>query len=147
MNGGLTFLDVNIPMYAAGQLHLYKDSCTQVMQAVADGQIAAAIDTEIIQEILYRYGALRRWEVATAMAADVLTLASVVYPISVEDIRLTVNLFASYAIKGVTARDLIHVAVMKTNSLTEIISVDNHFDLVEGITRIDPADYVLRSAT
>jgi predicted nucleic acid-binding protein len=49
--------------------------------------------------------------------------------------------------KGVTARDLIHVAVMKTNSLSEIISVDEHFDLIESITRIDPGDYGLRASS
>ncbi len=129
-------------MYAAGQPHHHKDSCVRVIQAVADGQLTVAIDTEIIQEILYRYGSLQQWEAATAMASDVLTLASVVYPITLEDIRLTVDLFAGYATKGVTARDLIHVAVMKTNGLSEIVSVDNHFDLIDGITRIDPVDYV-----
>jgi uncharacterized protein len=147
VNDGLVFLDVNVPMYAAGRPHPYKDSCIRVMQAVADGQLTAAIDTEIVQEILYRYGALEQWEVATAMASDVLTLASVVYPITLEDIRLTVDLFAGYARKGVTARDLIHVAIMKNNGLSEIISVDDHFDLIEGIMRIDPLNYALPSTS
>jgi predicted nucleic acid-binding protein len=111
------------------------------MEAVANGHLAAAIDTEIIQEILYRYGSLRQWELAVNMASDVMTLASVVYPITAEDIHLTIDLFAGYAYQGVTARDLIHVAVMKSNSLQVIVSVDEHFDQVEGITRIDPAQF------
>jgi predicted nucleic acid-binding protein len=141
VNGEPVFLDVNIPMYAAGRPHPYKDSCTRVMEAVANGHLAAAIDTEIIQEILYRYGSLRQWELAVNMASDVMTLASVVYPITAEDIHLTIDLFAGYAYQGVTARDLIHVAVMKSNSLQVIVSVDEHFDQVEGITRIDPAQF------
>ena len=56
---GLVFLDVNIPMYAAGQTHPYREPCAWLMTQVARGRIAAAIDTEIIQEVLYRYGALR----------------------------------------------------------------------------------------
>lgn len=63
------------------------------------------------------------------------------------DLRVSIDLFSSYAKKGVTARDLIHVAVMKSNNLEEIISVDEHFDLIEGINRIDPADYALRLST
>jgi predicted nucleic acid-binding protein len=141
VNGVLVFLDVNIPMYAAGRPHPYKDACTRVLEAVASGHLAAVIDTEIIQEILCRYGALRQWELATSMASDVMTLASMIYPITAEDIHLTVDLFARYANRGVTARDLIHVAVMKTNLLQLIISVDEHFDLIEGITRIDPAQF------
>ncbi len=64
-----------------------------------------------------------------------------IYPITAEDIHLTVDLFASHTNRGVTARDLIHVAVMKTNLLQVIISVDEHFDLIEGVTRIDPAQF------
>jgi hypothetical protein len=30
---------------------------------------------------------------------------------------------------------------MKTNLLQVIISVDEHFDLIEGLTRIDPAQF------
>jgi len=141
LNGNLVFMDVNVPMYAAGQPHRYKAPCSQILKAVADGRLSVAIDTEIIQEILYRYGALQRWEVAVPMASDVLTLATIIYPVTEEDIRLTIDLYNHYARKGVTARDLIHVAVMKTNELSEIISVDEHFDLVDGIRRIDPANY------
>lgn len=117
------------------------------MQRVADGQIVAVIDTEIIQEILYRFGTLRRWELAVDMAVDVLNLASVVYPISVEVIHLAIDLFSRYVSKRITARDLIHVAVMKTNDQTEIISIDDHFDLVEGIRRLDPLDFIRRAST
>ena len=116
-------------------------SCTRVMEAVADGNLAAAIDTEIIQEILYRFGALREWELAINMASDVVALASVVYPITAQEIRRTIDLFASHARRGVTARDLIHVAVMQTNGLQVIISVDEHFDRIEGVTRIDPVQF------
>jgi hypothetical protein len=34
--------------------------CQQVMSAIANGTLRAAIDTETVQEILHRYGALRR---------------------------------------------------------------------------------------
>jgi predicted nucleic acid-binding protein len=111
---------------------------------VTEGELSVAIDTEIIQEILCRYGALQRREIAVPMALDVLTLAISIYPVTEEDIRLTVDLFERDARKGATARDLIHAAVMKTKGLTEIISVDALFDLIDGIRRIDPASYASR---
>ncbi|MBS1250416.1 MAG: Ribonuclease VapC13 [Chloroflexi bacterium] len=138
MSSERLFLDVNVPMYAAGQPHPNKDDCVWVMSELSQGRITSVIDTEIIQEILYRYGALKRYQVATTMSASLLNLVAAVYPVSLEDIRLTLQLFHRYAPQGVKARDLIHVAVMQNNEITKIISTDKHFDLVEGITRLDP---------
>lgn len=143
MSGPLVFLDVNIPMYAAGKPHPYREPCIRLMRAIAEGQLEVAIDTEIIQEILYRYGALREWKIATTMSSDVLTLASVIFPVTVEDIRMTIDFYSRYAEKGVTARDLVHAAVMKNNGLSEIISVDEHFGLIEDVIRVDPVGFTL----
>ena len=96
------------------------------------------VPVEIIQEILYRYGVLQRFQIATTMSASLLSLVSTIYPVSSEDIYLTLQLFHRYAPQGIKARDLIHVAVMKNNGLTKVISADKHFDLVDGITRLDP---------
>ena len=134
------FLDVNVPMFAAGRPHRYKTPCSQIMKAIAEERLSTAIDTTIIQEILYRYGVLQRWEIAVAMALD-MTLTPTILPVMEEEIRLTVDTFDRHAKKGVTARALIHVAVMKTNELAEIISADEHFDMLEGIQRIDPIRY------
>jgi predicted nucleic acid-binding protein len=135
---GLVFLDVNIPMYAAGGAHPLKESCAWVMSQVASDQISAAIDVEIIQEVLYRYGALNRFEVAVSMAGSLLDLVPVIYPVRPADTRLSIDLFAKHAPAGATARDAIHAAVMKQNGITKIISTDEHFDRFEGLTRHDP---------
>lgn len=132
------FLDVNVPMYAAGREHPYRESCRWVMGEIAAGRLEAAIDTEIVQEVLYRYGAIGRWRVGATLAENLLDLVDKVYPVQPEDIRLTVELFRRYAAEGIPARDVIHVAVMRNNGLSEIISTDTHFDLIEGIRRLDP---------
>lgn len=134
------FLDVNVPMYAAGREHPYKEPCAWVMTEITEGRLEAAIDTEIVQEILYRYGAIRRWRLGVTLARNLLDLVSHVYSVDLEDIRLTVEIFQRYADQGVMARDAIHVAVMQRNGLREIISTDAHFDLIEGIHRLDPND-------
>lgn len=134
----MVFLDVNVPMYAAGTAHAHKDACAWVMTEIAQGRLTAAINTEIIQEILYRYGALKRWSIAVTMSSNLLTLVPTVFPVSPTDIHLTVRLFQRYAPQGIKARDLIHAAVMQNNGLKKIISTDKHFDLIDGIVRIDP---------
>ena len=130
MSKEVFFLDVNVPMYAAGEEHPYKASCVWLMTETTEGHIAVAIDTEIIPEVLYRSGA--------TMATNLLDIVPTVYPTLVADARKAVELFKRYAKQGVKARDLIHVAVMLNNGLTKIISTDAHFDYVEGIVRLDP---------
>ncbi len=147
MSNSPVFLDVNVPMYAAGKPHDYKDSCVWVMREIAHGRLTAVIDTEIIQEVLYRYGALRQWQIAASMSVNLLTLIPTVYPISTADIHLTVNLFQRYAPQGVKARDIIHAAVMQNNGLTRIISTDKHFDAIDGIVRVDPQRLFLSKDT
>jgi len=138
MNNGEFFLDVSVPMYAAGRNHTYKKSCAWIITEIAEGRMDVAIDTEIIQEVLYRYGAVREWQIAVTMANNLLTIMPRIYPINPDDIRLAVKLFEQYASKGVTARDVIHIAVMHNNGLTQIISTDTHFDYIEDIKRLDP---------
>jgi predicted nucleic acid-binding protein len=127
-------------MYAAGRVHPYKEACVWIMTQIAEGHLAAAIDAEIIQEILYRYGALQRWDIAAAMATNLLKLVPTVYPITPADVHLTVDLFEQYAPKEIKARDLIHVAVMRHNGLSQIVSTDKHFDQIVGIDRLDPQE-------
>ena len=132
------FLDVNIPMYAAGSEHPYKAACVWVMNQIADGELNVVIDTEIVQEVLYRYGAMQRWEVAAAMATDLCELIRTIYAVDRSDVQRAIELYRRYAPRGIPACDVIHVAVMLNRGLTEILSVDSHFDSFEGITRLDP---------
>lgn len=140
MNDRPALLDVNVPMYAAGRAHPYKEASVWVITAVAEARLAAAIDTEIIQEILYRYGALRQWQIGATLARSLLELVPTVYPVLPADASLAVELFEEYAPQGVVARDVLHVAVMRNNGLEQIISADAHFDRIAGITRLDPRE-------
>lgn len=142
MNDAPYFLDVNIPMYAAGKDHPYKKSCVWVLTEIANGRLEAVIDTEIIQEILYRYGAIQQWQVGAQMAENLLALVPVVLPVTIEEMKTAVSLFAQYAPQGVKARNVVHTAVMHTHQLSHIISTDQHFDQIEGITRLDPQAFV-----
>jgi predicted nucleic acid-binding protein len=138
LNGRPALLDVNVPMYAAGRPHPYRESCVRIMTEIAEGRLDAAIDAETIQEILYRFGAQRQWPIGAAMATNLLDIVPRVLPITAADARLSVVLFREYGPGGVQARDLVHVAVMQNNRLDTIISADAHFDRIAGIRRLDP---------
>ena len=147
MNDAPLFLDVNVPMYAAGRPHPYREACIWILGEIADGRLAAAIDTEIIQEILYRYGALQEWEAAAEMASSLLELVPVVLPVTVSEAETAVALFAQYAPLGVTARDVLHVAVMQSHGLTQIVSTDGHFDQIPAVERLDPREFFAAGAS
>lgn len=138
MKSEIALLDANIPMYAAGREHPYKGSCVWVMTEIAEGRIQAAIDTEIIQEILYRYGAIKHPQVGISMAKRLLEIVPMIYPILPADARLAVGLFERYSAQKVQARDVLHAAVMLNNGLRDILSTDTHFDHIKGIRRLDP---------
>ena len=57
----MILVDSNILMYAAGSTHPHKTPSVAFLEKIAVGSIAAAIDAEVLQEILHRYRALNRW--------------------------------------------------------------------------------------
>jgi predicted nucleic acid-binding protein len=138
-------LDTAVPMYAAGTPHTYREACQWVMTQIASGRLQVVIDAEVIQEILHRYGALGRYADAVSMAQDLMTVVPQIPPVPAADMQTTVTVFQQYAPRGMRARDAIHVAVMQNHGLNHIISSDVHFDLVPGLTRLDPI--VLYQAT
>ena len=131
-------LDTAIPMYAAGTPHSYRDACQWVMTQIASGRLQVVIDAEVIQEILHRYGALGRYADAVNMAKDLMTVVPQILPVTAADMQTAVTSFQQYAPRGMQARDAIHAAIMQNHGLTHIISSDAHFDLVVGLTRLDP---------
>ena len=48
-------------MYAVGREHSHKQRSLSLLRRVVEGEVEAALDTEVLQEILLRYPALNRW--------------------------------------------------------------------------------------
>jgi predicted nucleic acid-binding protein len=133
-------LDVNVPMYAGGRSHPYREPCAWILTEVAQGSLVAAIDTEITQEILHHYGASGRFDLAVEMAGYLLQIVPTVYPMLLADAQLAIKLFRRYGPRGIKARDVIHIAIMQNNGIGTIISADRHFDGIDGVTRLDPLE-------
>ena len=136
MNLPVLFLDANVPMYATGGDHPLKPACAWIMHEATEGRLPVAIDTELVQEILHRYGAIRRWDLGVEMAETLLDIVPAVFPVETRDVRRAIDLVRRYAPRGITSRHVVHAAVMLNNGLTHILSADEHFDIIEGITRI-----------
>ena len=135
----MIFVDTSVLMYAAGTDHPLRDPCVRVMTAIDDGRIQAVTSAEVVQEILHRYLAVRRPDIAEALARSTLDTFAPVLPITHALMRRVPDLARRYP--GLAARDVVHVATCIHEGITEIISTDRGFDQVRDIRRIAPEDF------
>lgn len=130
----MIFVDSNIPMYIIGADHPNKE----VARRLVEGSIAEVdrlvTDVEVIQEILHRYVAINRRE-AIRPAIDVLLgLVDEVFPIGLTDVERATRLVLSS--ERLSARDALHLAVMQSRDVEQVMSFDRAFDGIPGLTRV-----------
>jgi predicted nucleic acid-binding protein len=152
------FLDANVPTYAAGREHPLKGPCREVLRLAALHPRAFFTDAEVLQELLHRYLALRRWPEGKKVVLDFAALMEgSVEPVLAEDVVLACALADRHAAGSpgagrLAARDLLHAAVVlrlaersaegSAEGSGRIVSADGDFDELagSGIRRLDPAD-------
>ncbi len=130
------FVDANVPMYAHGAPHPYRQPCQVSLHHIVAHDIFAVTSSEVVQEIVHRYLSLKRPEQAVQVASDFMVVVPTVLPITQADIVHVLELVPRYP--ALPARDLLHLAVMLNNDVRQILSADAHFDQVEEIQRLDP---------
>ena len=136
--GPAAFIDANIPIYAAGRDHPNKEPCARVLMMAAEHPLSFVTDCEVLQELLHRYLASGRWSLGReVLHAFAEVMRDRIEPVYVEDIDVAAELADSHA--NVSARDLVHAAVMRRLRTDRIISVDTDFDSLPGVIRLAPA--------
>jgi len=127
------FVDANVPMYLVGAEHPNKARSRALLEtAIAAGE-PLVTDVEVLQEILHRYVAIERRDAIEPCIAVLLGVVDEVFPVELEDVRRTSAIVRS---SRLTARDALHLAVMQRRGVDRILSFDQGFDIVPGITRI-----------
>lgn len=130
----MIFVDSNIPMYVAGREHPNREPARRFMARVRDGELSACTNTEVLQEILYRYRALNRREVGCKVYDLFVQLCPEVFPVSLADTDRAKELVCGDP--PVAVRDAIHAAVMLNHEVHRIATFDRGFDGIEGIERL-----------
>jgi predicted nucleic acid-binding protein len=134
------FIDANVIMYSAGSEHEYKEPCLKVLDGLNKSFVSNFfINTEVIQEILYRYTYINLKRQGIDLALKALDLFENILVINVDDILIFISLIEKYDF--LFGRDALIVANMLNNNLRKIISTDKVFDRVEEIERIDPRSF------
>jgi uncharacterized protein len=130
----MIFVDSNVPMYVAGRDHPLRDPARRFLDRARSGDVEICTSTEVLQEILYRYTALGRMDLALSVYDLFVEICPVVLPVTLADTdRARVLLPES---TGLSVRDALHAAVMLDNEVTEIASFDEGFDRIPGIRRL-----------
>jgi predicted nucleic acid-binding protein len=121
-------------MYVAGRDHPHREPSRRFLERVQAGEVEAATSTEVLQEILYRYAALRRRDLATSVYDLFVHLCPVVLPVTLADTDRARQLVS--VPRGPGVRDAIHAAVMLNNEIRSIATFDRAFDRIDGVERL-----------
>ena len=82
------------------------------LEKVADGTVKAAIDAEVLQEILHRYTALKRWEEGRLVYDSARTLFPDVLPVTAKVVMDQARRLLD-GHPDIGARDAVHAAVVE----------------------------------
>lgn len=129
------FIDSNIPMYVAGKEHPHREPARRFLARVQKGEIEGCTSTEVLQEILYRYSALRRVDLAREVYDLFVEICPEVFGVTLADTDRALDLLT--AADGISARDAIHAAVMLNHAVELMASFDSGFDRISGVRRLD----------
>ena len=121
-------------MYLVGAAHPNKERARVLLnQLVRDGE-RLVTSVEVYQEILHRYTAIQRPDAIDDAFESLNGIAEEVLTFGMSEIHYARALLD--AINGLSARDALHVAVMRKAGATRILSFDSGFDACPGIERL-----------
>jgi uncharacterized protein len=130
----MIFIDSNIPMYLVGAAHAHKVDAQRLLErSIAAGE-RLVTSAEVLQEILHRYVAVDRRDAIQPALDAVLGVVDEVFPIERVDVEQAKRVLDGTP--GLSARDALHVAVMRRREVSRIMSFDSGFDAVPGIERL-----------
>lgn len=121
-------------MYLVGSSHPHKVDAKRLLENSGVRGPAAITDAEVLQEICHRYTAIDRRNAIQPAFDAVLRVVDEVASITPDDAESAKSILLGSP--DLSARDAIHVAVMRRLGATTIMSFDRRFDTVPGLERI-----------
>jgi uncharacterized protein len=128
------FIDSNIPMYLVGAPHPHKTDAQRLLEEAAISQERLVTSAEVLQEILHRYVAIRRKDLIQRTLDALLGIADEIFPIERSDVERAKSILDGS--QALSARDALHLAVMRRYEVARIMSFDTGFDAQPGIQRL-----------
>ena len=113
-------------MYMVGGPHPNKDRVEALLDQLRAGGEELVTDTEVYQEILHRYMSIGRPGMIDPAFEKLDSIVDEVFTFDMPEIRYARELLR--AVPRISARDAIHVAVMRREGITRILSFDRGMD-------------------
>lgn len=130
----MVFIDSNIPMYLIGAAHPHKTDAQRLLERCIAIEQRLVTDAEVLQELLHRYAAIGRPDAIQPAFDSLLGVTDEVFPVERIDAEKAKDVLLGS--KGLSARDALHVAIMRRYGVSEILSFDTGFDGCPGIKRL-----------
>ena len=121
-------------MYVVGASHPNKIQAQRLLEKSLLDREKLATDAEVFQEILHRYTSVNRRGVIQPAFDALLKLVDEVFPVDREIIEEAKQIVLAY--RQFSARDAVHLAVMRTHGIDRIMSFDTGLDGFPGVTRV-----------
>ncbi len=130
----MIFVDSNVPMYLVGDPHPNKDRVRTLLGELILSRSRFVTDVEAYQEILHRYTAINRPDMIAPAFACLDGIVDKTLTFGMAEIRSARAILDS--VEGMSARDALHVAVMRAAGVNRILTFDRSFDACQGIERV-----------
>ena len=130
----MIFVDSNVPMYLVGAPHSNKNRLHVLLDELIRSRSRLVTDVEVYQEILHRYTAIDRPDMIDPAFACLDSIADETLTFGMAEIRSARAVLES--VNGISARDALHVAVMRAAGVSRILTLDRGFDTCPGIERL-----------
>lgn len=130
----MIFVDSNVPMYLVGARHANKTRAMELVDRLIRAGERLVTDVEVYQEILHRYTAIRRIDAIDPAFRSLDAIVDDVFTFGMPEVRMARSIIGS--VDGVSARDALHAAVMRSNRVSRILSFDRGLDTVPEIERL-----------
>jgi len=121
-------------MYLVGAPHPHKADARRLLEGLIAAGERLVTSAEVMQEVVHRYVAIQRREAIQPAFEALLGIVDDVYAVEQEDVEAAKTQLDG--IPSLSARDALHVAMMKRRGVHRILSFDAGFDAVPGLERI-----------
>lgn len=130
----MIFVDSNVPMYLVGAPHPNKARVQAVLDELTRSKSRFVTDVEVYQEILHRYTSIGRLDAIGPTFACLDGIVDKTLTFGMAEIRSARAILES--VQGISARDALHVAVMRAAGVSRILTYDRSFEACQGIERL-----------
>jgi hypothetical protein len=121
-------------MYLVGVEHPHKVDARRLLERAVAEKRRLITDAEVLQEILHRFVAIDRRDAIQPCFEVLLEVVDEVLPVDLEIVEGARDIVIGHP--NLTARDAVHLAIMREHGIEQILTFDRHFDGLPGITRL-----------